>query len=95
MESCKNFIVLLSYEFVLKNSFDDDIPKHTKRHIEYDTSLSLYKQDKSRNLVFVNYDNLDSDEVSYRYHKAFINVGETITFAERIGKLLNNIEKQL
>ncbi|CAG2198019.1 unnamed protein product [Mytilus edulis] len=84
---CKNYIVILCDKYHTEDTFWTTI--------EWKYIWHNFKQNKERQIILINYHQLESSEVREIKLKAFIRVGTDIDFSNRKHTLLQDIQDRL
>ncbi|CAC5364359.1 unnamed protein product [Mytilus coruscus] len=79
----KQIIVVLSKAYTM-----EDDPFCVQ---EFRGAVSHFLRNKSKSLLLINYDNIETSNVSDPYMKAFLRLGKYIPFADRYEKITNKV----
>ncbi|XP_071135519.1 protein toll-like [Mytilus edulis] len=87
INSCKNYIVILCDKYHTEDTFWTTV--------EWKYIWHSFKQNKERQIIIINYHQLESSEIREEKLKAFIRVGTDIDFSNRKHHLFKDIHERL
>lgn len=92
LDKTKNFLLVLS-ESYLEYKNEESGRAWTENEWKY--GWNKFKHDKNKKIVVINYDHVSSFDVSHLQIKAYLRVGVTVDFANREGKIMEEIYNKL